>query len=841
MPAMEPDSGDKACSPGDLPAALVRDLNRVDPHLATRLAAPLLEAATPAEGLDQACQSIRTGLCLIRDLEAGECGRAFDLLKSLPDGELRGWWLRAVYDLPGWAGPLGRMVTALVDDPVSTRVDVMEVIRKSSAILRGLDRESGRALLALTTALAGAERDREPEGNPAREVFLTASESLAGLSQRGRLSVLTKARRLARSGQAGAAANLIRRAATVIGQAGLNGLGRWFNLGLEVGPSAREGYFDLTSPAGRRNLDRVAGGLSLERAVHTLRLYARSFDGQRVELLDAGRAPDRAALSCLAAAWREGETIYLPARQKGPLPLETYRARLALALTGREAGYDYLLAAADPWLAAEMWSLIQEHRASRRLVSIRPGLAGPLSGLNRLRRREGPPGGPARHPAWRLAALRMWGGRPRRKGGDEDAEALALAAGVVDILTGDGPAEELVRQTCDLLGGPRGRAGPLGAKVEDDAPRLKFGSLDPRLFEAGVGLDPERTERAVSGLTETGAVGRKSGRLEVMAAINRLSRRLRSDNDPAGDRGPEFLYPEWDHRLEDFRPDWVRVKESMISPGPGSATARAGAELPPGLVRQVRRRFQRLRPRGLNRSPRRLEGQELDLGAVVDRLVDRRRGGWGEDRVYVERRLSRRSVAAALVMDLSGSTGRRINGSPGPGGAPGRRVLDVARDGLWLFAEALAGLGDDFALFGYTGKGRERVDFKIIKDFGDVWNQAVARRLDTLEPGDQNRDGAALRHAAARLAAHPARRKVLIFISDGRPDDYGYSGGHAVADTRAALKETIRLGIKPFCLTIDDQAREYITAMMGAAGYCIIDDVRRLPAFLPLLYRRLAG
>ena len=39
-----------------------------------------------------------------------------------------------------------------------------------------------------------------------------------------------------------------------------------------------------------------------------------------------------------------------------------------------------------------------------------------------------------------------------------------------------------------------------------------------------------------------------------------------------------------------------------------------------------------------------------------------------------------------------------------------------------------------------------------------------------------NRDGAALRFVAEKLCKYPAEAKMLFIISDGQPNDDGYSG-----------------------------------------------------------------
>ena len=86
-----------------------------------------------------------------------------------------------------------------------------------------------------------------------------------------------------------------------------------------------------------------------------------------------------------------------------------------------------------------------------------------------------------------------------------------------------------------------------------------------------------------------------------------------------------------------------------------------------------------------------------------------------------------------------------------------------------------------------------------------------------------------------------ARTKLLITLSDGKPDDYSdeYRGEYGIEDTRQALIEAHRAGVKPFCITIDREARDYLPHMYGAVNWTLIDDVSRLPLKVAEIYRRL--
>lgn len=159
-----------------------------------------------------------------------------------------------------------------------------------------------------------------------------------------------------------------------------------------------------------------------------------------------------------------------------------------------------------------------------------------------------------------------------------------------------------------------------------------------------------------------------------------------------------------------------------------------------------------------------------------------------------------------------------------------------------MIAEAVDAIGDACAIWGFSGYGREHVAFYVAKDFDDSYDDRVRERIGRITWKMENRDGAAIRHATARLREHPARTKLLILLSDGRPLDCGcdhYYDRYANEDTRVALREARKGGIHPFCITVDPRARKYLEELYGEVGYIVIDEVESLPRRLPTIYRRL--
>ena len=295
----------------------------------------------------------------------------------------------------------------------------------------------------------------------------------------------------------------------------------------------------------------------------------------------------------------------------------------------------------------------------------------------------------------------------------------------------------------------------------------------------------------------------------------------------------EFLYDEWDGVIQDYRSAWCRVIErTPVETDSDFVDATLGAH--GAEVRVLRRYFESLRPSGLRRMFSQVDGEELDLDATIRRIVDRRAGVDASDRIYVRRDKREREVAVAFLVDLSGSTSRQIDS------ADSRRVIDVEKEALVLLCEALEAIGDQYAIYGYSSHGRRHVDFVMLKDFDEPLNRSSSR-IGGLMPLQQNRDGAAIRHAARKLQHREAHVRLLVLISDGKPLDDAYVDEYALEDTKMALQEVRRQGIHPFCITVDRDADEYVRRMYGDVRYLVIDHAAALPEKLPSIYQRLTA
>lgn len=290
-------------------------------------------------------------------------------------------------------------------------------------------------------------------------------------------------------------------------------------------------------------------------------------------------------------------------------------------------------------------------------------------------------------------------------------------------------------------------------------------------------------------------------------------------------------YSEWDYTIQDYRMNWCRVVERPAEAGSDEFVS-STLTIHQSAIKSLRRFFESLRPPAFRRVAGQADGEDLDIDAVVRRAADQRAGLEGGDRIYVRREKKERDVAVAFLVDVSGSTSRQLES--------GRRVIDIEKESLVLLCEALDAVGDQYGLYAYSGQGRAAVDFLTIKDFDDRLGASTAHRLGGLGPRQQNRDGAAVRHATAKLLAREVKTRILMLLSDGRPLDGDYKGEYSLEDTKAALRDARRHGVNPFCVTIDREADSYLRRMYGDVQYSVIDRIEALPTRLPRIYQQLA-
>jgi len=596
----------------------------------------------------------------------------------------------------------------------------------------------------------------------------------------------------------------------------------------------------LITQAARRTYPEAA--VTLEQVARPAGILFRALGGDgglRVEGANAtastARRPWLARLAgserTVELAWRDEQALRLPTRiDCFPDPALNRELYLWLAALGAcpAPGGDWLSASQQrtqtvlddfPGLRSRYRRLVAAHLAQRPAPDRLPSDAAARE--HAIRRALLEPGSvvalpPARHaphpvPLWLHPAPPL--PEPAQAGSAQDTQGERDGAGRT--------LEDQRRRRAERVGLPDTERGLVTVRMENIFTWGEFARVDR------AGEENDDTDEAAT-------AAESMDHYSVTRDGAAVSARLRFDLDlPSAacddlPLGPGMLVPEWDWRTRRLLPDHCRIQPLLAARADPCA-------LPDRLrrtARQLRAQFRQLAPARCWYD-RQNDGMEPDIDAWL-RFRAERSGGQGvpADRLYRDLRSGARNLACLLLADLSLSTDSWVSDTA--------RVIDVIRDSLWLFAESLSATGDRFAVYGFSSRRRDPVRVHQIKTFEETCDARVYGRIAAVRPGYYTRMGAAVRYASGLLAAQPAGRRLLLLLTDGKPNDLDhYEGRYGVEDTRHALRQARELGLQPFCVTIDRRAGDYLPHLFGSSGYVVIHRPSQLPRALPLLYARL--
>ncbi|MBI5947456.1 MAG: VWA domain-containing protein [Chloroflexi bacterium] len=475
----------------------------------------------------------------------------------------------------------------------------------------------------------------------------------------------------------------------------------------------------------------------------------------------------------------------------------------------------------------------------------------------------------------------------------EGAEGMSMEAGEMggeggsakmgDV--GEGEQDYESPQDVDFRGDFKPELVELLMKLRKDAQGGDAGEMSPQQ------LTPEQLQELLEKSADIDLDALMEGDLDATTGMF-MSNLMKEAGTPQTDDGPQkgdktgddstgqgegdealipivtvYYYDEWDFRAQDYKPRWCAVKESKLEQGEEDFYENALREHA-GLVAQTRKQFELMKPELFRKIKRLPDGEDFDLDAAIEWMTERRAGASPSDKIYWRRNKIERDVAVAFLIDMSASTDEEINKrekkyddddyDDDPRkylswwvskrrqelSSPPKRIIDLEKESTVLLMTALETIGDQYGIYGFSGYGRDNVEFFVIKDFDEGLDQPIKRRLDKITPIRSTRMGPAIRHATHKLNLTDAKVKILFLLSDGRPQDHGYGRDrtekeYAIHDTKQALNEAKREGITPFALTVDRAGHDYLKTMCEDMGYEVVADIESLPSRLPALYRRL--
>jgi nitric oxide reductase NorD protein len=287
-----------------------------------------------------------------------------------------------------------------------------------------------------------------------------------------------------------------------------------------------------------------------------------------------------------------------------------------------------------------------------------------------------------------------------------------------------------------------------------------------------------------------------------------------------------FTYDEWDYRRAGYRKDWCSLSEKEL-PQLTSAFFPLTLQKYRGLITRVRRQFEMLRTthRFIRR---RRHGDDLDFDAIVEALGDQRAGFAPSDRLFIRLLRDQRDIAALFLVDMSNSTEGWVG--------------KLIKEALVLLCEVMEVTGDRYGIYGFSGMRRSRCELFHVKHLDELYGESIRQRIGAIGPREYTRMGPPIRHLTRLLQATDARLRLLITLTDGKPEDYdGYTDDYAIEDTRKALIEARGGGVQAFCLTVDQKAHDYLAHMYGRGNYIFVNKIESLPLRMTDFYRLLTS
>jgi hypothetical protein len=371
-------------------------------------------------------------------------------------------------------------------------------------------------------------------------------------------------------------------------------------------------------------------------------------------------------------------------------------------------------------------------------------------------------------------------------------------------------------------------------REDDEQQQTQAGAEEQSQPEEGGEDESEAPQNAESGnqqdaskREEVAGYGESSGSATQAASKSENERGAKGSSDKG------IPYPEWDYRESRYKRNWSWVQEKRLAESNMAETSRLMNQYSNALKR-LKKAIQSQKPTRMAPKLRQLDGDDMDLNAVVSYVAEKVAGRSPKADIYKRREMRQREIAVTLLADMSTSIMQHL---PEGGG----RLVDRVRAGVLLFAESMEEVGDSYSIAGFCSKYRDNVSYYTIKDFDEPLTQDIRSTIGGMSGRLATRMGAAIRHATASFEGIESRRRLLLILSDGRPEDYDDGGDRRYLheDTRMAVKEAVTKGVHPFCITVDTMANQYLPQIFGQGHYLVLDHINSLPNKLPEIYFRL--
>jgi nitric oxide reductase NorD protein len=341
----------------------------------------------------------------------------------------------------------------------------------------------------------------------------------------------------------------------------------------------------------------------------------------------------------------------------------------------------------------------------------------------------------------------------------------------------------------------------------------------------------QKDEKAVAALNYKSIVGISEVTVVEVDAVQ-TGGRTSYESDSSALASETYYYSEWDYRSQIDTQAWVTLREKTPKSGDLQLVEKIIAQNN-HLLSRMKNLLQAIRYEGVRRIRKLEEGDEIDINAAIRAQIDINLGVPPDSRIMMRSVRKNHDISVLVLLDLSRSTMKKVQGQE-------YTVLQLSQEVCVLFADAIASVGDPFAIHGFCSETRHRVEYYRFKDFDQPYDDIPKMKIAGMTGQRNTRMGAAIRHATYYLNAQKSSKKLLMLITDGEPsDDDVNERKYLRVDTSKAVKDARRSGINTYCISLDPGADQYVSKIFGARNYLVVDHVKSLPEKILLLYASL--
>lgn len=709
---------------------------------------------------------------------------------------------------------------------------VLAYLREIPAVARSIGEDAAFRTIDVALSVYATTDARTAE-----QVFVTATVAARRLRDSALYIVyLDFLRELGGLAPAGVTA-ILQRLDTLLEQLSFEGLRRWAMLGVQShmrDPVAQARYFQLDSDEGRALLRAEGDQTAFADVERRLSLYLRALWGRNIKLRPAISSRNE---SVGRRSTIDGTTVRLPQGYRGfagQSGLALYRAAVAHAsahimFTGRR----FPVGSLKP-LQVVLVSLIEDARVEQLAIRQFPGLKRLWQTLHVAQ-----PGGAVTSASLmaRLARALLdeayrdenpWISRSQRQffGQREQWHDQSISRALGGLLGNDMGQMRVQFNYKTYVVEPAYRDdnqgiwdfGDMGEPADDDEDVVMQGA---KLADGEKRPDREEREQGEAEASEEEQV-RLTAPTEAIETLK---------EEPLS---PPIRYDEWDYLIGRERPAWCTLLEKSAAEGDPRQVDDI-LDRNQDLVNRVKYLVKAVQVQRPVRLKKRLEGDRLDLDACINATIDLRTKVRPDPRVHATLGRQQRDLSVLVLLDLSQSTNDLVANAE-------TTVLNLAREATVLLADAMARIGDSFALHGFCSNGRHDVGYFRFKDFDRPYGDLAKSRLAGMTGQLSTRMGTALRHAGSFLHDRRAHKKLIVLVTDGEPSDIDvHDAQYLMFDAKKAVEENNRRGIFTYCMSLDPKADRYVARIFGMRNYMVLDQLRRLPEKLPMLYMRVTN